>query len=257
MNLMQIVLIEIFFLLVIIIWILRLVMDEPIINIGTKSILFGAHCFFIHPIFVAIAWTKLYGFPKDRKIWLAFFVHDLGYWGKPNIDGIEGETHPELGAKIMGYFGKEWHDFSLYHSRYYAKRNNAKYSKLCVADKLAFCIEPYWFYIFRVTLSGEIKEFMSVHHFRPGQTKKEWYKYVVRYMFKWVAIHRDLRTDNETICLQKCESCEKEFDIDTMIMDFDSNWFCTECWTELAPVMKSEYQETLENEDELVKYCHI
>lgn len=48
---------------------------------GTKSVLFGAHCFFIHPLFVALAWWKLFGFPWDPRLWVAFFVHDLGYWG--------------------------------------------------------------------------------------------------------------------------------------------------------------------------------
>lgn len=35
-------------------------------KIGTKSVLYGAHCFIIHPWFVALAWWKLYGFPWDR-----------------------------------------------------------------------------------------------------------------------------------------------------------------------------------------------
>lgn len=169
-----------------------------LIPVGTKSVLFGAHCFFTHTVFVAIAWIKLYGFPFDRKIWLAFVVHDLGYWGKPNMDGEEGETHPELGAKIMGYFGKEWHDFSLYHSRYYAKRNGANYSKLCVADKLAFCIEPYWLYITKATLTGEIHEYMNVHHNVVGQTKKEWHAYAVDYMSKWVEEHKNMKHNEWT-----------------------------------------------------------
>src|SRR5437870_4037739 len=46
-------------------------------SIGTKSVLFGAHCFFLHPLFVALAWTRLYGFPRDWRLYLAFFVHDL------------------------------------------------------------------------------------------------------------------------------------------------------------------------------------
>jgi|WetSurMetagenome_2_1015567.scaffolds.fasta_scaffold00003_170 hypothetical protein len=75
-------------------------------KIGTKSILFGAHCFLIHPLFVLLAWWKLYGFPWDPRLWIAFFVHDLGYWGKPNMDGPEGETHPDLGAKIMSVFDR-------------------------------------------------------------------------------------------------------------------------------------------------------
>lgn len=71
-------------------------------SIGTRSILYGVHCFFIHPWFVALGWWKLYGFPFDPRLWVAFFVHDLGYWGKPNMDGEEGEAHPFTGAAIMG-----------------------------------------------------------------------------------------------------------------------------------------------------------
>lgn len=70
-------------------------------EIGTKSILFGAHQFILHPIFVFIAWWKLYGFPWDLRLWVAFIVHDWGYWGKLNMDGKEGEKYVELGAKIM------------------------------------------------------------------------------------------------------------------------------------------------------------
>jgi hypothetical protein len=89
-------------------------------KIGTRSILFGAHCWFIHPWFVAAAWSKLYGFPTDLRLWAAFFVHDLGYWGKPNIDGDEGESHPILGARIMRIFDgrqymrgsfRDWREF--------------------------------------------------------------------------------------------------------------------------------------------------
>ena len=68
---------------------------------GTKSVLFGAHCFFLHPWFVAAAWTKLYGFPWDPRLWVAFFVHDLGYIGKAAMDDEDGETHPQFGARIM------------------------------------------------------------------------------------------------------------------------------------------------------------
>ena len=72
-------------------------------KIGTKSVLFGAHCFFLHPWFVAAAWWKLYGFPWDPRLWVAFFVHDIGYLGKPNMDGPEGERHVEVGARIMSF----------------------------------------------------------------------------------------------------------------------------------------------------------
>src|SRR5258708_21448786 len=117
---------------------------------GTKSVLFGFHKFLIHPLFVARAWSILYGFPVDPRLWLAFFVHDLGYIGKVNMDDEAGETHPELGAKIMSVFGKEWRDLVLLHSRYYSKRLGRPVSKLCVADKLGITLYPYWLWKFLV-----------------------------------------------------------------------------------------------------------
>src|SRR5215469_12004558 len=103
-------------------------------RIGTKSILFGFHQCIFHPITVAIGWTHLYGFPFDPRLWLAFFVHDLGYIGKKMMDDEIGETHPELGAKIMSIFGPEWSDLVLLHSRFYSERLGKPYSRLCYAD---------------------------------------------------------------------------------------------------------------------------
>ena len=118
---------------------------------------------------VALAWWKLYGFPRDIRLWVAFFVHDLGYWGSPNMDGPEGERHPELGALIMlRLFGAEWHDFCLYHSRFYAKRYGREPSRLCMADKLVPSLEPWWFYLPRAWASGEIREYMRLAGGRDG-----------------------------------------------------------------------------------------
>lgn len=215
-------------------------------KVGTKSVLFGAHCFLLHPIFVALGWIKLYGFPLDPRIWIAFFVHDLGYWGKPNMDGTEGETHVELGAKIMSIFDyrflvKEihsiyrnypyytnlgyksifqfkgyalikrnthyWHDFSLYHSRYYAKKNNKPVSKLCFADKLAFSYTPQILYILMTSATGEIYEYMRQNDcykdksddWSPNFSNKViWHKDVDVYMRDWVKEHKDGREDTWT-----------------------------------------------------------
>ena len=41
--------------------------------------------------------------PNDKSLWVAFFVHDIGYLGKPNMDGPEGERHVEVGARIMSF----------------------------------------------------------------------------------------------------------------------------------------------------------
>ena len=83
-------------------------------RVGTKSVLFGAHCFFIHPVFVAVGWSILFRFPWDLRLWAAFFLHDLGYLFTENMDGPEGEEHVHLGANIMGLlFGDWWADFDI------------------------------------------------------------------------------------------------------------------------------------------------
>lgn len=200
-------------------------------TIGTKSVLFGAHQFLIHPWFVAAAWWKLYGFPFDPRLWMAFFVHDLGYIGKPNLDGAEGETHVELGASIMhwlfdwipyraeillwplrGVYARNtrWRDFCLYHSRFYAKRDGQKHSRLCVADKLAICLTPAWLYLPMVRATGEIHEYMKLSKgareqeskyvrmsiYDPEQSK--WYANVQTYLRAWVNEHKDGRDDTWT-----------------------------------------------------------
>lgn len=216
-------------------------------KIGTRSVLYGAHCFFLHPWFVAAAWIKLYGWPWDPRIWIAFFVHDIGYWGKPNMDGVEGEKHVELGAKIMHWFdgwekkrftqlyvteyeisqmkkdgwkftshfgigahftkwerSTKWRDFSMFHSRYYAKKHGAAPSKLCFADKLAFSLTPRWLYLPMVRATGEINEYMKNaaknddKGWIPVYNQYQWHSQLKCYMRKWVAEHIDGREDSWT-----------------------------------------------------------
>ena len=189
-------------------------------KIGTKSVLFGAHTFWLHPWFVAWGWWKLYGFPWDPRLWVAFFVHDLGYFGKPNMDGPEGERHPEWGAKVMhflfdrvrsrsgGRFWWEWrwHDFVMYHSRYLAKKDGHHFSRLCVADKLAIALTPAWLYLPMVELTGELDEYMgkmAEHHAdmvgKVDNSRAEvWYAGVQEYCRNWALNHRDGREDTWT-----------------------------------------------------------
>lgn len=62
--------------------------------------------------------------------------------------------------------------------------------------------------------------------------------------FKGIIIHwTDFLYIPEGICYISCESCLQDFDVEDMEQDDDSNWFCPECWKELAPVMKAEYEE--------------
>lgn len=134
-------------------------------KLGTKSLLFGAHAFWLHPWFVAWAWWKLYGFPWDPRLWVAFIVHDWGYWGLDKMDDERGEDHPTLGACIMDTFGKGWGDFVMFHSRFLSKRYNREPSRLCYADKLAIALTPWWLYLPMVRLTGEIKEYQrAVKH---------------------------------------------------------------------------------------------
>lgn len=210
-------------------------------SVGTRSVLFGAHCWFIHPFFVFAGWWKLYGFPRDPRLWVAFFVHDIGYWGKINMDGREGETHPVLGARIMGWlfdwrcrlvlirgwsragdtggakstalatFETEgnWHDFTLLHSRFIAKRHGRKPSRLCVADKMATVLMPWWLYLPMVNLTGEIHEYMSdtLHTTAGGKyfheillrgTQREWFESMKTYMRRWIEAHKDGADDTWT-----------------------------------------------------------
>lgn len=131
-------------------------------RVGTKSILFGVHSFLVHPPLVGIAWWNLYGFPRDPRLWLAFLLHDVGYFGKRSMEGPEGERHVELGARIMGrLFGSQWADFCYRHSRFYARARSLTVSKLCVADKLAFVLTPAWLYLPLARASGELWEYME------------------------------------------------------------------------------------------------
>lgn len=232
-------------------------------KIGTKSVLFGAHQFLIHPWFVALGWWKLYGFPFDPRLWVLFFTHDIGYIGKPNMDGPEGERHVELGARIMhglfdwprntiespcrycgrtwkgqggAYFGPgcsaadgcctpantRWYDLSVYHSRFYSKRDGVRPSKLCAADKLAVALEPWWLYLPRVILTGEINEYMAKAGGMPGskyngepetekyksmnlvnnsaestlwQRRRFWFSRMTEYLRAWANEHKDGRED--------------------------------------------------------------
>jgi hypothetical protein len=196
------------------------------VKLGTKSVLFGAHAFFLHPWFVALGWWKLYGFPWDPRLWFAFFVHDLGYIGMPNMDGEEGEQHPVFGALIMGFLfdrgarvtqgyaslGK-WGELTLCHSRYFAKRFGLRPSRLCMADKLAIALTPAWLYLPMVNATGEIREYMDLAHRRAKSGEKlsteerrestsgnqrRWYAAVQAYAIRYVDEHRDGKDDTWT-----------------------------------------------------------
>lgn len=159
-------------------------------QVGTKSLLIGAHQFIWHPATVLAAWIELYGIPNWKEL-VCIIIHDWGYWGSPNMDGKEGSKHPMYAALIAAEYldetkeltyidslgipqsakipvetdpSKLYYLLCLHHSRHYAHAMGCEPSKLCWADKLAVKYEPWWLYLPRVILSGEIHEYRKLAH---------------------------------------------------------------------------------------------
>ena len=170
-------------------------------NVGTKSILFGVHQFLWHPWTVGRAWRHIHGRWPTFSQWLCIFVHDLGYWGCPNMDGVEGKEHPVRGAELaesLCYYrwrlkykasiadrmAKAAYRWTLGHSTHYAKAHlNGRVSELYLADKASILFDPPWFYLLRGWLSGETAEY--VRNEDPSLTVRQWLEsYRVRIKIK-------------------------------------------------------------------------
>lgn len=146
-------------------------------RLGTKSLLFGCHQFFLHPLFTIIAWIKLSRLGDRGKLTplhiLAITIHDWGYWGCRTIDGKNGTLHPFLGANIMYRLTKSewWFEELVCHSRALAKVMGYPASNLSHADKLGIAIMPSWLWASLAWLTGEGWEYLdntsySIH--KPG-----------------------------------------------------------------------------------------
>jgi hypothetical protein len=169
-------------------------------KIGTKSLLAGAHCLLIHPLFVWRAWWRLFGVPWDPRVVCGCFLHDIGYFGRDEIEGTTGDEHVLLGARLMGWlFGPEWADECVRHSRSWCKRTGLPVSRLGLADKLAFAIIPAWLYIPMARWSGELAEYMQASKERRNESfteaelrllnskdSREWLEGLQRYTLRWV-----------------------------------------------------------------------
>lgn len=173
-------------------------------KIGTKSLLFGVHQFLWHPFTVYLAWITLYKRLPTIKEAVCILIHDIGYWGRKNMDGEEGQRHPARAAnwayKHLDHkqmIKMKWWGFCFYHSRYLAKRDGTEPSPLCWADKLSICFEPWWFYLLRARLSGEIREYREENvqcGFCPAEdTDKEWF-FKVRAFMREQAINQKSST---------------------------------------------------------------
>jgi len=157
---------------------------------GTKSLLFGVHQFIWHPVTVLLAWHKLYGWPNWKEL-VCIIIHDWGYWNCEHIDNEKGQEHPLWAArKASKWFGWEYYNFCLYHSRHLAKHLEHEPSKLCWADKLSLLYEPWWLYIPRAKLSGELKEYREnaekSGHLSINKTNREWLQWIKKYMTRMV-----------------------------------------------------------------------
>ena len=138
------------------------------------------------------------------------------------MDGREGEEHVHLGAKIMGLlFGDPWADFTLRHSRYWAKKHGVRVSKLCYADKLAFAITPGWLYLPMACATGELAEYMEKSRDRQAgvaafteteRTQLEsgdpacWLEGLQSYTKRWVEEHQGGGADTWTVVAENVAS---------------------------------------------------
>ena len=176
-------------------------------RIGTRSVLFGAHAVWLHGFFVAEAWRRLYGFPWDPRLWAGFFLHDVGYWNKTDLEGPSGESHVYAGARLMTtLFGAAWGEWCLRHSRYWVRKDSGMLSRLAAADKLAFVLTPWWLYLPMTQATGELTEYMTVSQERqvgdPSFTESErlllacgdarsWLFALQDYTRRWVEQNKD------------------------------------------------------------------
>lgn len=161
------------------------------LNVGTKSVLFGVHCFFWHPITVAAGWWLYHGrMPNRLHEWLAIIFHDVGYIGCSDMDGPSGVSHPHRSAQPFVRLasrvpsaGFVYTAGLIYgHSRSFAAKHGLPTSSLYAPDKLCVLFDPSWFYLLRARLSGEIWEYIR-NSPTPDATPPEWlrnYKAEVR-----------------------------------------------------------------------------
>jgi hypothetical protein len=160
------------------------------IPIGTKTLLYGNHQFLLHPLFVGLAWTKYYHKLPNPKEAICIIIHDWGYWGKPNLDGEEGEQHPFWAAqwalnhfdksKSPPLYNKSCYYLCLYHSSFLSKRLGIKVSRLCIPDKLGVIMMPIWLIVLLGKLTGETNEYRNcpkyAHNHRENMTDTELYR---------------------------------------------------------------------------------
>lgn len=135
-------------------------------RLGTKSLLFGCHQFILHPYFTWRGWVRLYGHHYFRDAWLAFIMHDWGYWGMTSIDDDQ-DDHTIRSERVYLSIAR-WRYLVLgilvgldackeikYHSRFFARTTGLPPSRLCWADKVGTGLMPSWLWAILAHWSGE------------------------------------------------------------------------------------------------------
>lgn len=169
-------------------------------KIGQRSLLIGVRQYIWHPVTVWLAWHKLYGLPSLKET-ICIIIHDWGYWFCSDMDGEEGERHPEHGAKIaLRLFGPVYSDMVLFHSRNYAGLWDTQPSKLYWADKLSLIYEPWWLYLPRAWASGELFEYRekaAMAGFIPlTENHRTWFAWIKEDLVKQVKKHQGMAMVN-------------------------------------------------------------
>lgn len=122
---------------------------------GTKSYLFGCHHFFFHPLFVLMAWVKLYRrWPKWWEL-VCIFLHDIGHIGKQYLSHYEEKKqHWVLGAEIAyKLFGPKGYAMVAGH----VTQAGVLRSKLYKPDKHSWIIAWKWWLRFNRVVEPQLK----------------------------------------------------------------------------------------------------
>ena len=109
---------------------------------GTISYLIGCHQFFLHPLWVLVAWIKEYrSLPKFWEL-CCIFLHDIGHIGKDYLsDSKQKAEHWILGAKIARLlFGEKGFLLIAGH----VTKSPYPRSKLYLPDKRSWLEAPDW-----------------------------------------------------------------------------------------------------------------
>ena len=118
---------------------------------GTKSYLIGCHQFFLHPLFVLLAWRLEYeSWPKWWQT-ICIFLHDVGICGRQYLSDDKAKVgHWNKGAEwafYIGYLLKRNNISALtmyYFCAGHTQESHFSESRLARADKRSWLVAPMW-----------------------------------------------------------------------------------------------------------------